>query len=42
MFYAVVGPEASGGEISLEIPDDTLIPASAVVTSEKDVQALRR
>ena len=38
----VVGPEAPGGEISLEIPDDTFIPASAVVTSEKDVQALRR
>jgi carbonic anhydrase/acetyltransferase-like protein (isoleucine patch superfamily) len=37
----VVGPEGSDGEITLEIPDDTLIPAGAVVTSEDDVRALK-
>ena len=37
----VVGPEGEGGEISLEIPDGTLIPAGAVVTSERDVRALK-
>ena len=38
----VVGPEGRGGEIALEIPDDTLVPAGAVVTSEEDVRALDR
>jgi carbonic anhydrase/acetyltransferase-like protein (isoleucine patch superfamily) len=38
----VVGPEGRGGEIALEIPDDTLVPAGAVVTSEEDVRALER
>jgi carbon dioxide concentrating mechanism protein CcmM len=38
----VVGPDAPGGKIALEIPDGTLIPADAVVTSEKDVRALER
>ena len=38
----VVGPEAPGDKIALEIPDDTLIPADAVVTSKKDVRALKR
>ena len=37
----VVGPEAPGDKIALEIPDDTIIPAGAVVTSEKDVRALK-
>ena len=30
----------TGKESTLEIPDDTFLPASAVVTSEKDVRAL--
>jgi carbon dioxide concentrating mechanism protein CcmM len=37
----VVGPDAPGDKIALEIPDDTIIPAGAVVTSEKDVRALK-
>ena len=37
----VVGPKGTADDI-LEIPDDTLIPAGAVVTSEEDVQALER
>jgi carbon dioxide concentrating mechanism protein CcmM len=37
----VVGPEAPGGEIALEIPEGTLIPGGAVVTSEDDVRALK-
>jgi len=36
----VVGPD--GEEPTLEIPDDTLIPAGAVVTSEKDVRTLEQ
>jgi carbonic anhydrase/acetyltransferase-like protein (isoleucine patch superfamily) len=36
----IVGPDAPGDKISLEIPDDTVVPANAVVTSEKDVKAL--
>lgn len=35
----VVGP--AGKELTLEIPDDTLIPAGAIVTSEKDLEALK-
>ena len=38
----IVGPEASDGEITLEIPDETLVPANAVITSEEDVQDLER
>ena len=38
----IVGPEGRDGEITLEIPDDTLVPAGAVVTSEEDVRALER
>jgi carbon dioxide concentrating mechanism protein CcmM len=38
----VVGPDAPGNKIALEIPDGTLIPADAVVTSKKDVRALER
>jgi carbonic anhydrase/acetyltransferase-like protein (isoleucine patch superfamily) len=38
----VVGPEVPGGKIALEIPDGTLVPAGAVVTSKKDVRALER
>lgn len=34
----IAGP--AGKELSLEIPDDTLIPAGAVVTSEEDLEAL--
>ncbi len=34
----VVGPAGEG--LALEIPDGTLIPAGAVVTSEKDLEAL--
>ena len=37
----VVGPKGTADDI-LEIPDDTLIPAGAVVTSEEDVRALER
>jgi carbonic anhydrase/acetyltransferase-like protein (isoleucine patch superfamily) len=37
----IVGPEGSADKI-MEIPDDTLIPAGAVITTEKDVQALKR
>ena len=37
----IVGPEAPGEKIPLEIPDGTLIPAGAVVTSEDDVRALK-
>ena len=37
----IVGPEAPGEKITLEIPDGTLIPAGAVVTSEDDVRALK-
>jgi carbon dioxide concentrating mechanism protein CcmM len=37
----VVGPEGPDGEISLQIPDGTLIPAGTVLTSEKDVEALK-
>jgi hypothetical protein len=35
-----VGPQGPGDKI-MEIPDDTLVPAGAVVTSEKDVRALQ-
>ncbi len=34
----IAGP--AGGELTLEIPDDTVIPADAVVTGEKDLEAL--
>ncbi len=34
----IVGP--TGNELTLEIPDNTVIPVGAVVTSEKDVRAL--
>ena len=37
----IVGPEAPGEKIALEIPDGTLIPTGAVVTSEDDVRALK-
>jgi carbon dioxide concentrating mechanism protein CcmM len=37
----IVGPEAPGDRITHEIPDGTLIPAGAVVTSEDDVRALK-
>ena len=36
----IAGPV--GEELTLEIPDDTIIPAGAVVTSEKDLEALGR
>ena len=36
----IVGPQGPDDKI-LEIPDDTLVPAGAVVTSEKDVRALQ-
>ena len=36
----IVGPQGPGDKI-MEIPDDTLVPAGAVVTSEKDVRALQ-
>jgi hypothetical protein len=32
--------DPTGKKITLEIPDGTLVPAGAVVTSEKDVRAL--
>ena len=38
---AVVAGPAGGGSL-LEIPDDTIVPAGAVLTSEKDVRALTR
>ena len=37
----IVGPEGPADEI-MEIPDDTLVPAGAVITTEKDVRALQR
>ncbi len=37
----IVGPEGPADKI-MEIPDDTLVPAGAVITTEKDVQALER
>jgi carbonic anhydrase/acetyltransferase-like protein (isoleucine patch superfamily) len=37
----IVGPEGPADKI-MEIPDDTLIPAGAVITTEKDVRALER
>jgi carbonic anhydrase/acetyltransferase-like protein (isoleucine patch superfamily) len=37
----IVGPEGPADKI-MEIPDDTLVPAGAVITTEKDVQALKR
>jgi carbonic anhydrase/acetyltransferase-like protein (isoleucine patch superfamily) len=36
----IAGPVGSDKKITLEIPDGTLVPAGAVVTSEKDVRAL--
>jgi hypothetical protein len=36
-----VGPEGPADKI-MEIPDDTLVPAGAVITTEKDVRALER
>ena len=36
----VVGPKGPADEI-MEIPDDTLVPAGAVVTTEEDVEALQ-
>jgi carbon dioxide concentrating mechanism protein CcmM len=35
----IVGPEGPADEI-MEIPDDTLVPAGAVITTEEDVRAL--
>jgi carbon dioxide concentrating mechanism protein CcmM len=35
----IAGP--AGEELTLEIPDDTIIPSGAVVTSEKDLEALK-
>lgn len=37
----IVGPEGPADKI-MEIPDGTLIPADAVITTEKDVRALQR
>lgn len=37
----IVGPEGPADEI-MEIPDDTLVPAGAVITTEDDVRALQR
>ncbi len=37
----IVGPEGPADKI-MEIPDGTLVPAGAVITTEKDVQALKR
>ena len=37
----IVGPEGPADKI-MEIPDDTLVPAGTVVTTEKDVRALKR
>ena len=37
----IVGPEGPADKI-MEIPDDTLVPAGAVITTEKDVRALER
>jgi carbonic anhydrase/acetyltransferase-like protein (isoleucine patch superfamily) len=36
----IAGP--TGKNITLEIPDGTLVPAGAVETSEKDVRALKK
>jgi carbon dioxide concentrating mechanism protein CcmM len=36
----IVGPEGPADEI-MEIPDDTLVPAGAVITTEEDVRALK-
>ena len=36
----IVGPEGPADKI-MEIPDDTLVPAGAVVTTEEDVRALK-
>ena len=36
----IAGP--AGKDLTLEIPDDAIIPAGAVVTSEKDLEALGR
>ena len=38
----IAGPVVGGGGTSLEIPDGTLVPAGAVITSQKDVQALEQ
>jgi carbonic anhydrase/acetyltransferase-like protein (isoleucine patch superfamily) len=38
----IAGPVVGGGGTSLEIPDGTLVPAGAVITSQKDVQALKQ
>ena len=37
----IAGSVGSDKKITLEIPDGTLIPAGAVVTTEKDVRALK-
>ena len=37
----IAGPAGSDKKITLEIPDGTLVPADAVVTSEEDVRALK-
>jgi carbon dioxide concentrating mechanism protein CcmM len=37
----IVGPEGPADKI-MEIPDDTLVPAGAVITTEKDVRTLER
>lgn len=36
----IAGPVGSDKKITLKIPDGTLVPAGAVVTTEKDVRAL--
>ena len=36
----IAGPVGSDKKITLKIPDGTIVPAGAVVTSEKDVRAL--
>jgi carbon dioxide concentrating mechanism protein CcmM len=37
----IAGPVGSDKKITLKIPDGTLVPAGAVVTTEKDVRALK-
>ncbi len=37
----IAGPVGSDKKITLKIPDGTLVPAGAVVTSEEDVRALK-
>jgi carbonic anhydrase/acetyltransferase-like protein (isoleucine patch superfamily) len=34
----IVGP--TGEELTLKIPDDTIIPGGAIVTSQEDLEAL--